>query len=115
VAIAGGSFAVKNYVDKANAAEARARALQAEKEEVEAETHKLRFELENTKDPQKIAELTAALSAAQAKAAALATENPAAARPQHQGGATAGPARPAQPGPKPACNCTPGDPLCSCL
>jgi colicin import membrane protein len=119
VVAVGGGVMINNYVNKANAAEARNRELQAEKDAVEAETHKLKFDLDNTKDPEKIAELTQQLQAAQAKAAQLASETPSGggkpvvrpAGPANNGGQKAGGGG----GNSRPCNCTPGDPLCSCL
>ena len=113
-----GGVVVKNTLDKANAAEAQGRELQAEKDAIEERTKKLQFELENTKDPQRIAELQQELDAAKTKAAQIENASPGAAKPAARpagggGGGGGGGAKP--PGPKPACNCTPGDPLCSCL
>jgi colicin import membrane protein len=111
-----GGVALKNSIDKANAAEAKSRELQQQKDEIEQRTKQLQFELENTKDAQRIAELTQQLEAAKAKAQQIENASPAAAarpvaRPAGGGG---GATKPAQK-PGTPCNCTPGDPLCSCL
>ena len=110
-----GGVMLKNTLDKANAAEVRNRELQAEKDEIEERTKKLQFELENTKDPQRIAELQQALDAA--KSAAARIDTPGTPKPPvvHQGGGGGGGGAQKPSTTKPPCNCTPGDPLCSCL
>jgi hypothetical protein len=112
----GGGVAIKNQMDKTAQAEQRAKDIQAEKDKLEDQERSLQFQLQNTQDPQKIAELEAQLAAAKDKANNLAVQ---------QGNAGVGGSAPhpvqhvnsAPPPPKPkaACNCTPGDPLCSCL
>jgi colicin import membrane protein len=111
----GGGIAIKNTMDKAALLEQQRNELQAEKDKAADEMRTLQFQLQNTQDPQKIAELEAKLQAAQDKANSLAAQ-------QGSGGGMAPVARPVQhnaapppPKPKAACNCTPGDPLCSCL
>jgi len=113
----GGGYVIKQSNDKANAAEAHARALEAEKQDVEAQQRRLQFELESTKDPGKIAELQARLTEQTQKLETISTQitqtkkpGPAAA-----GGGGGGAGNKATGGNKPPCNCTPGDPLCSCL
>jgi colicin import membrane protein len=112
----GGGVMIKNAVEKNNSLQQENLALQAEKDRVEDQTRKLKFELDNTQDPAKIAELTAQLQQAKDKMSNLQ---------QQQNGTGGGVARPAPrpvtgggakpAGPKAPCNCTPGDPLCSCL
>jgi colicin import membrane protein len=106
---------IKQSLDKAAAAEAHAQQIQADKDAMEAKTKQLQFELENTQDPKRIAELQQQLAAEKAKAAALESASPGTSRPVARPAGNAAPQAPKQTGPKPACNCTPGDPLCSCL
>jgi colicin import membrane protein len=110
-----GGVALKNTLDKANAAEARAREVQAEKDAMEEQTKKLQFELENTKDPQRIAELQQELEAAKAHAAQIDNGSAAAKPVFHPSGNAGTPPPPSKPKSGVPCNCTPGDPLCSCL
>lgn len=114
VGAVGGGIAINNAVTKANAAEARARDLEAAKDAVEQQTKKLQFDLENTKDPEKIRELQQQILMQQQKTQDILNQ-------QRQGPATpkakpAGPSNGPKPtGPKGPCNCAPGDPLCSCV
>ncbi len=115
----GGGILIKNAVNEANVAKQQAAALQAQVDEASAEKSRLNAELANTKDPEKIAQLQTQIDEQQKK---LQTLNS-----QMGPGSGAAPARPRAPtaGPpkgggggganKPPCNCTPGDPLCSCL
>jgi colicin import membrane protein len=107
----GGGIWIRNALEEANVARAQARALQAEKDTVEAEKQGLFKQLENTQDPAQIAELQQQLRAEEKKLNDLQSASPAR-RPA--GPATPGTAKPASQPAKP-CNCTPGDPLCSCL
>ncbi|HZU85654.1 MAG TPA: hypothetical protein VE987_22160, partial [Polyangiaceae bacterium] len=114
----GAGVVIKQVWDKANAAEARARQLEADKQEVEQQQARLKKELDETKDPEKIAALQQQLDATQRKLDTIQSQAnevrrnpgaPIAAQPK-------GPAKPTdKPSNKPPCNCTPGDPLCSCL
>ena len=114
----GGGIAYKNVQDKAQATEAQLRALQDEKDKADAEQARLKAQLENTKDPEQIAALQAQLAEQQQKLQTLnsqiAQKGPAAV-----GGAAVRPAGGSGGAPKGGsgkpCNCTPGDPLCSCL
>jgi colicin import membrane protein len=112
----GGGVAIKNAMDKASAADARAAALQAQADEAAAAKARLQAELENTKDPEKIAQLQAQLAEQQSKLQSLNKEMGQAPRPRApSGGAAAKPAGGGGGGAAKPCNCTPGDPLCSCL
>lgn len=97
-----------------DAAQTYARQLEAEKQENEQQQARLRAELEQTKDPEKIAALQAALEEQQRKLEMIKGQGAARA----PGGFVPQAKKPAEPS-KPAsgkpCNCTPGDPLCSCL
>jgi len=114
---------IKQASDKTAAAEAQLRALQDEKDKADQEQARLKAELENTKDPEKIAALQAELAAQQTKLQSLNTQiaqnkggggggGGGGVRPAGGGGG-GGASKPA--GPAKPCNCTPGDPLCSCL
>jgi len=96
---------------------AHARALEAEKQDVEAQQRRLQFELESTKDPEKIAELQAKLTEQTQKLETISTQITQTKKPGPAvgGGGGGGGANKATSGNKPPCNCTPGDPLCSCL
>ncbi len=113
----GGGIMIKNYGDKANAAEARVHELEMEKDQVESQEKQLQNQLASATSPEEKAQLERALAEAQKAAEAVNTQIAAVRKPTGGpavgggGGTTAKP--PGQP--KPACNCTPGDPLCSCL
>jgi colicin import membrane protein len=111
----GAGVAIKNVMDQKNAVQEHVRQLESEKQENEQQQARLRSELEQTKDPEKIAALQAALEDQQRK---LEMIRSAQAQPRVLGpvGAPAPPKpKPAAPTPGKPCNCTPGDPLCSCL
>jgi colicin import membrane protein len=116
----GAGVVIKRVMDERNAAEAYARQLESAKQEVEQQESRLRSELEQTKDPEKIAALQAALSEQQQKLDMIKVQQ---SQPQERrgpavGGPNQGPARAKGPDKGPPgkpCNCTPGDPLCSCL
>ena len=112
VAAIGGGVLIKSQMDKANLAEANAAELRAQIDEGNAAKAKLERDLASTKDPEQIAALTAKLAEQQRKLQEMERTGQVprqAARPP--------PAGPPKPGGGPAkpCNCTPGDPLCSCL
>jgi colicin import membrane protein len=119
----GAGVVIKNVMDQKNAAEARANQLETEKQEVEQQTARVKAELEQTKDPEKIATLQAQLEAEQKKLEMIKTQQ--ATQPEKKAGTAVGMAATPAPARKgnaekpatgrPACNCTPGDPLCSCL
>jgi colicin import membrane protein len=118
----GGGVYLKNVSDQKEALAARVREAQDKLDEAEAQTQKVRAELANTKDPEKIAALQAELAKAQqaaddAKAKAVEVKKPTYAGGGGGGGGGGGAAPAPKPASKPgaACNCTPGDPLCSCL
>jgi colicin import membrane protein len=115
----GGGFAIKSAMDKTAAAELLAREAQDKIDQAEAQKQKLQRDLENTKDPEQIAALQKQLADQQAKLQQLNNQAPAQRRPTGGGGGGGGGAvKPAGGGGGGAgkpCNCTPGDPLCSCL
>ena len=106
-------------MDKTAAAELLAREAQDKIDQAEAQKQKLQRDLENTKDPEQIAALQKQLADQQAKLQQLNNQAPAQRRPTGGGGGGGGGAvKPAGGGGGGAgkpCNCTPGDPLCSCL
>jgi colicin import membrane protein len=110
----GAGVVIKNVMAQKNAAEAYARQLESDKQENEQQQARLKSELEQTKDPEKIAALQAALEDQQKKLEAIKTQQ---AQPPQQRGPmpVAAPAHPKAPDKGKPCNCTPGDPLCSCL
>jgi colicin import membrane protein len=110
----GAGVVIKNVMAQKNAAEAYARQLESDKQENEQQQARLKAELEQTKDPEKIAALQVALEDQQKKLEAIKTQQ---AQPQQQRGPVpvAAPAHPKTPDKSKPCNCTPGDPLCSCL
>ena len=114
----GGGIMIKGALDKANAAEARASELETEKAQVEAQQRKLQEQLASATSPEERTALLKQLDDAKRAAMTLAGQISA----QRPNGPTAGRApsapvnaKPQTAGQKPACNCTPGDPLCSCL
>ena len=117
-ALVGGGIAFKNTYDKQQASEKKMRELQDEITKAEQEKSSIKAELENTKDPEKIAQLQAQLKEKDSKIQDmnqdLSTKGTNKARPQGPAG-PGGVTPPAGPGKKAACNCAPGDPLCSCL
>jgi colicin import membrane protein len=109
----GGGVMIKGAIDKANAAEARTHELEAKQEQAESEKRRLMAEMEAAKDdPAKAAALRDALAAAQRRIDEIRKEQTGARKttavaptpPKSTQGQSAKP-----------CNCTPGDPLCSCL
>jgi colicin import membrane protein len=118
----GAGVVIKNVMDQKNAAEARANQLETEKQEVEQQTARVQAELEQTKDPQKIDALQKQLAAEQKKLEEIRTAQASQTEKRGvPGGAAVGIGSPTPKGkpagdkPRPVCNCTPGDPLCSCL
>ena len=114
----GAGVAIKQALDKAAVAEARATQLEADKEQYERQQANLKSQLEQTKDPERIAALQAQLNETQQKLDTIKTQALEVKKGNSAGvvpvGAAAHPkAQEKNPG-KP-CNCTPGDPLCSCL
>jgi colicin import membrane protein len=109
---------IKNVMDQKNAAQALARQYEADKQDVEQQRARLKAELDNTKDPAKIAQLQQEL---QEKDRAMEDlkfrekmQAPGAFKPGGAARPVAKPSGDKPPSGKP-CNCTPGDPLCSCL
>ncbi|MDP9001911.1 MAG: hypothetical protein M3O46_17560 [Myxococcota bacterium] len=115
----GAGVVIKNVMDQKNAAQALARQYEAEMQEAKEKQDRLTAELGQTKDPQKIAALQAQLDEQRRRIELITAQAPAG--PRVGGGAGGPPPRPVS-GQKPQepkagkpCNCTPGDPLCSCL
>lgn len=112
----GGGALIKQAVDKANAAEAYARQLESDKKQAEDQESKLKQELASAKSPEEVEAINAQLRKTQEDLAKIqAAQQTGGAPVRHT--AVAGPAQGARPAGKPGapCNCTPGDPLCSCL
>ncbi len=109
---------IKKSIDETAVLKAQAAALQAQIDDSNAKEARLKAELENTKDPEKIAALQAQLDAEKTRLQELETQKqsgkPAAGAVYRGGGGGGGGSKPAGGSGKP-CNCTPGDPLCSCL
>jgi colicin import membrane protein len=115
VGAVGAGTVIARVMDQKNKAEQYAHQLESDKQENEQKQAQLRTELEQTKDPEKIAALQAQLEDQQKKLDVIKTQQ--AQVPERKGGGPV--AAPQRPSPKPTtgkpCNCTPGDPLCSCL
>jgi len=112
VAAIGGGILIKSQIDKANLAEANAAELRAQIDEGKATQAKLERDLASTKDPEQIAALTAKLADQQRKLQEMERTGQV---PRPAGPAPAARAPKPGGGPSKPCNCTPGDPLCSCL
>ena len=116
--LVGGGIVIKNTMDQAAAARAQANELRDKIDQAEAQSQKLKRDLENAKDPEQIEALQRQLADQQAKIQQLNQQAPAKKAGGGGGGGGGGAAKPAGGGGggsgKP-CNCTPGDPLCSCL
>jgi colicin import membrane protein len=116
VGAVGAGTVIARVMDQKNRAEQYAHQLENEKQENEQKQAQLRAELEQTKDPEKIAALQSQLDEQQKRLELIKSQQ---GQPVERkaGGPVTAPA-PHQ-APKPAagkpCNCTPGDPLCSCL
>jgi colicin import membrane protein len=112
----GGGFLIKNYNDKANAADARAHELEVEKDAVAQQQKQLQLQLDKATSPEERAQLEKAVADAKERADQLAQQLGGMKHTPTAGPVVAGPAPGPRPPPtRPACNCTPGDPLCSCL
>ena len=113
-----GGFALKSSHDKAVAAEQKVQELENEKILAEQQAAQIKAQLEQTKDPQKIAELEAKLAEQNQKINNLnkdiTSKGPAGPPRTGGGGPAVGGAPPPPPPPK-KCNCAPGDPICTCL
>lgn len=112
----GGGVMIKNASDKAAAAEAYARQLESDKKQAEDQESKLKEQLSTAKSQEEVDAINAKLKQTQEDLAKIQAA-------QQSGGATVrrvaggGGGGQGKPPPKPGvpCNCTPGDPLCSCL
>jgi colicin import membrane protein len=114
----GGGIVIKQTSDKAAAAQAAANELRAQIDQAEAKRQSLAAELASAQAAGVDTDALKAEIAAQNSAIeALKNRAPDRPRPAGGGGGGAPAAKPAGGGggPKAACNCTPGDPLCSCL
>jgi colicin import membrane protein len=115
VGAVGAGVIIKRVNDERDQAQTYARQLEADKQENEQQQARLRAELEQTKDPEKIAALQEALRQQQAKLETMTKQG----SERRVGPVGALPPKPqvkaGEGAPKPKCNCTPGDPLCSCL
>ncbi|HEX3769269.1 MAG TPA: hypothetical protein VHV30_00325 [Polyangiaceae bacterium] len=121
VAAIGGGVAIKNSMDKTAAAEKSAADLRAQIDDAEAKRQQLEAQLNQANlSTEEADRIRAQLKAAQDQINTLQQSGggqPAAvAHPHPQaGGGGAAPPKPPSGGSKGPCNCTPGDPLCSCL
>jgi colicin import membrane protein len=110
IAIVGGGFAIKTSLDRQQALETQLTSLNSSNDE-------LQKKLGSATTPEERQRLEAELQANQEAIKNLKDHPntpPTAVRPVVRN--TGGPSvKPATPGVKPPCNCTPGDPLCSCL
>jgi colicin import membrane protein len=115
--VIGGGITIKKTLDETAAAKAQAAQLQGKIDDAEAQRSKLQHELESTKDPEQIAALQAQLKEQQEKLQQLNQQSnkPRAASGGGGGAPAAKPAGGGGGGGGKPCNCTPGDPLCSCL
>jgi colicin import membrane protein len=112
----GAGIAISNISAAKARAEAIARDLASQKEQVEQQQSALRMKLDQATDPATIEALKLQLQNSQQQLQKL--NNQLRDNPRGGGGVPATrPAAPPKPGGGPArpCNCTPGDPLCSCL
>jgi colicin import membrane protein len=112
----GAGVVIKNISDERERAQANVRQLEADRQESLAQKDRLTAELNQTKDPEKIAALQAALEEQQRKLESIQSRQAS----EHRGGGISAAPPPKKTGDTPAkpqakCNCTPGDPLCSCL
>jgi len=114
----GGGILIKRSNDEQAALKTQLAETNAKLDETNAKQSKLTSELANTKDPEKIAELQAQLGQLeqQKQQLQLQQQNPTK-KPTYGGGGGGGGSSGAKPagGSGKPCNCTPGDPLCSCL
>jgi colicin import membrane protein len=121
VAAIGGGVVIKNSMDKTAAAQADANQLRAQIDDAEAKRQALEAQVTAAKERgDNVEALQAQLKEENDKIAALQTGAAAAPRPRPAGGGGGGapaakPAGGGGGGTKAPCNCTPGDPLCSCL
>lgn len=116
MALVGGGIALSNSIDNAKRAEAQVRALQDEMAAAQQDKARLTNELQNTKDPEKIAQLQAELAEKEQRISNLKSDI--SSKPRGGGvfgGGTTAPKPTTGGGTKAPCNCSPGDPLCSCL
>jgi len=104
---------ISRTIGEANAAKAELRALEAQKDQAEADKRKLMNDLANAPDPatqkalqQKVDELNKHINDIKLQEGQK--------KPGGGGGGGAA-AKPNTPTPRPACTCQSGDPLCSCL
>jgi colicin import membrane protein len=110
-----GGVAIKRSMDENAALKVQQAQLQAQIDDSNAKEAKLQAELANAKDPAEVAALQAQLDAEKQRNSQLQTQA-STKKPTSVGGPGPGPGpKPGGGGPAKPCNCTPGDPLCSCL
>lgn len=104
-----GGIVIKGQMDKQKELEAQLNSLNSDKEELDRK-------LKSATTPEEKAALEQQIADNEARIAALKNNQPppqATAKPTARPGGNTGATKPTVT--KPACNCTPGDPLCSCL
>jgi len=111
----GAGVAISNISAGKARAEALARDLASQKEQVEQQQTALRMQLANATDPATIEALKAQLEASQKKLVVIQQQQHDTPRGPVGGGGAPRPTPPKPGGARAPCNCTPGDPLCTCL
>jgi colicin import membrane protein len=114
----GGGIMIKQSNDRAATAERQQRELQEQIDKAKQDQDRLKAELENTKDPEKIAALQAQIDEQKKKMDSLKSQQTGPKGPVWTGGPKppgVGPGGAGGGGGNTKCNCSPGDPLCSCL
>jgi colicin import membrane protein len=116
LAVVGGVL-IKNYNDKATAAEQRVHELEVAMDAAEAQAKAAQAKLSEATTPEERASLEKQIADAKAQADSLRGQLQNEPKRSTGGPAYVPPAQGQKPPPaqRPACNCTPGDPLCSCL
>jgi membrane protein involved in colicin uptake len=112
VAVGGGVW-ITRAMEDASSAKAELRALEAQKEQTEADKRRLENDLANAPDKASADAVRKALDDANKKLLDIQNKE-STKKPATGGGQVAAP-KPAGTTPKPACTCQAGDPLCSCL
>jgi membrane protein involved in colicin uptake len=110
----GGGVWITWAIEDANSAKAELHALEAQKEQAEADKRRLENDLANAPDKASAAAAQMALADANRRLAEIQNRETAK-KPATGGGPVAAPKPNPGSTPKPACTCQAGDPLCSCL